>query len=151
MRKTYGTIFGRVAAGQFDEIAWPLDADGLVSFVILSHKLGRHIHRNQLQAYNNDEEAMRRVKKSIDLGLDRKVKRSSLIVTANVSYPQVPIIERQFIYLPFMFSEDPNDHVIGREMFCRTVQDAIDGRAYEHIQAKAREFLKRFEAHTAVC
>eukprot|EP00474_Spongospora_subterranea_P010031 CRZ10489.1 hypothetical protein [Spongospora subterranea] len=134
MRKDYGALFGRVAAGQFDDESWPNDVEGLLSFVILSHPLGRRIHKNKCEAYSLDEQAINRVKRSIDSGIHR----------------QIMVIERKFLYLPLVYSENIGDHTLAKECHIQTVQDAKDRRGYQHIQAKVEADLECLNEHTAV-
>jgi uncharacterized protein (DUF924 family) len=84
----------QAAAGQLD--GWAASADGALALLILLDQFPRNAFRDTARMYATDALAGRIARAALDRGLDL----------------QVPQDLRNFMYLPLMHSEDPQDHVL---------------------------------------
>ena len=84
----------RAAAGRSD--GWMSSAEGALALLILLDQFPRNAFRDTARMYATDAMARRIARAALDRGLDL----------------EVPEDLRNFMYLPLMHSEDPQDHVL---------------------------------------
>jgi uncharacterized protein (DUF924 family) len=84
----FGDDVGRAGHGELD--AWAVTPHGRLALLILLDQFTRNLNRNSPHAFDHDERARAVALQGIELGQDRQVRP----------------VERPFVYLPLMHSED---------------------------------------------
>lgn len=110
-----------------DELShWRDTPDGRLAEIILLDQFSRNIYRDTKKAFENDEQALRLAKEMISLGWDQKFS------------PE----KKAFIYLPFMHSENLDDHKRAHELFSQEgLEDNLD---YEKKHFKILQTFGRY-------
>jgi len=88
--------------------AWTETPRGSLARVILLDQVSRVVHRGTGRAWENDAAARAVVRAVLDAGWDS----------------QLQLIERQFLLMPLMHSEDRADHELAERQFTRLAEDA---------------------------
>jgi uncharacterized protein (DUF924 family) len=99
VRSRFGELQARATRDGLPE--WRVDAPGRLAEVIMLDQFSRNIHRGTPAAFGSDARALELSKEAISLGLAAQL---------------VPV-QRAFLYLPFMHSEDARDHVQAMVLF----------------------------------
>jgi uncharacterized protein (DUF924 family) len=86
-----GELHRRAAGGELD--AWQSSAAGCLALCILLDQAPRQLFRGEPRAFATDARALAVAKRALAAGFDR----------------QLPVEQRQFLYLPLMHSEDLAD------------------------------------------
>jgi uncharacterized protein (DUF924 family) len=97
-RERFLALHERAAAGELDH--WAGAALGALALLILLDQFPRNAFRGSARMYATDERACRIAKAALARGLDR----------------EVPEELRNFMYLPLMHSEDPQDQALSVAM-----------------------------------
>ena len=95
----FGALTARVATGGAPH--WAASAGGLLAAVIVLDQFPRNLYRDDPRAYATDHQALALAEEAIRLGLDQGLSARA----------------RQFLYLPFMHSEDSEDQARCVELF----------------------------------
>ena len=93
-RDRFLALHEQAAAGQLD--GWASSAEGALALLILLDQFPRNAFRDTARMYATDAIAGRIARAALDRGLDL----------------EVPEDLRNFMYLPLMHSEDPQDHLL---------------------------------------
>jgi uncharacterized protein (DUF924 family) len=99
LRKRFGAAYLAARGGQLDE--WAEDPGSALALVLLLDQIPRNIHRNTPEAFATDTKALNLAKQAIEHGHD-------------MALPQE---QRQFLYLPFMHSEQLAEQERGMELY----------------------------------
>ena len=88
LRKTFAELYARAATGDLQ--AWQSTAEGCLALVILLDQMPRNMFRGDARAFSTDLKALRVAEHALTQGFDH----------------QLPPERKQFLYLPFMHSEN---------------------------------------------
>ena len=116
-----GDLHGRAAAGDLD--AWQSSAEGCVALCILLDQAPRQLFRGQVRAFATDAKALAVAQHAIAEGFDR----------------QLPVEQRQFLYLPLMHSEQLADQEL-----CVALYEGEELRHNLRHAADHAEIIRRF-------
>lgn len=90
---------------------WRETPEGRLAEILLLDQFSRNIYRDSKRAFENDDLALKLSKEMISLGLDQNFSAE----------------KKAFIYLPFMHSEDLEDHKKAQELFSQDgLEDNLD-------------------------
>src|SRR5439155_22276282 len=109
------------AAGRLRE--WEETSEGALALVIVLDQFPRNMFRGRARAYQSDASARAVADRAIKRGIDWKVSP----------------IERRFLYLPFMHSENPADQERCLGLAQRCADDEFTKYAEQHA-----EIIRRF-------
>lgn len=98
---------------------------GTLAFIILTDQFPRNMFRGQGKAFATDPHARAAARRALEAGWDL----------------QVPEPERQFMYLPFEHSEDPDDQTLSVHLFTERLPAEPDN--IHHARAHA-EVIRRY-------
>jgi uncharacterized protein (DUF924 family) len=87
VRQRLATLQMRAAAGELDD--WRASAEGCVALCVLLDQASRQLFRGSSRAFATDESTLAIAEHALANGFER----------------QLPLAQRQFLYLPFMHSE----------------------------------------------
>ena len=107
VRSNFLDDFKKLDKGQFKE--WEKDHYGKLALIILCDQLSRFCYRQKKEAFKFDSIALR---------------LSRLITSDNKLFMQYRLVERMFIILPFMHSEDFNDCELSVKLIEQNIQYA---------------------------
>jgi uncharacterized protein (DUF924 family) len=99
IRKDYELTYKLASAGKLDD--WVKTPQGCLALILVLDQFPRNMFRGTPQAYVSDEKALQTAKIAIRKGFDQKLQP----------------FQRQFIYLPFMHSENPEDQQKSVELY----------------------------------
>lgn len=126
VRERFLADYERAAAGELD--AWSESVRGTLALVIVLDQFPRNMFRGEGRTHATDERAVTFARRAIDRGQDR----------------ELDVIQRWFLYIPFMHSESLADQDRSVELFAalgRERPDLTENVAYaEH----HREIVARF-------
>ncbi len=88
----YGSHLERAAAGDYD--GWLASPRSALALVILLDQFSRNIHRGSAKTWENDDKAVACTQAALDAG----------------HHEELEPVERQFLYMPLMHSEDIAQH-----------------------------------------
>lgn len=107
---------------------WVEGATGTLAYLVICDQLARNMHRGQPEAFATDARALAAAKRAVAMGWDM----------------DAPEPERQFFYLPFEHSEDPQDQAqavaLMRERMASDPDMALHARAHQAIIARFGRF-----------
>ena len=104
---------------------WAEGTVGTLAYLILADQLSRNIHRGTAQAFAADPLARAAARRAVEADWDLGA----------------PSPERQFFYLPFEHSEDPEDQALAVKLFSERMPEAEESL----LHAKAhQEIIRRF-------
>lgn len=99
VRERFGDLYEEAASGSLD--GWRDDARSCLALVILLDQFPRNMFRGDPRTHATDGKALETSKYAVDRALDR----------------ELPAFQRQFLYMPFMHSEDIEDQRRSVELF----------------------------------
>lgn len=99
VRERFGDLYEEAASGALD--GWRDDARSCLALVILLDQFPRNMFRGDPRTHATDGKALEISKYAVDRALDR----------------ELPAFKRQFLYMPFMHSEDLEDQRRSVELF----------------------------------
>lgn len=99
IRERFTELLKRAARDELSD--WRTTPEGRLAEIILLDQFSRNIHRDSKKAFENDALALRLAKELVALGLDRNFSSQM----------------KAFAYLPFMHSENLEDHKLAQELF----------------------------------
>lgn len=102
---------------------WRATPEGRLAEILVLDQFSRNIHRDTKKAFQNDKLALTLAREMIHLGWDKNF----------------PVEQRAFIYMPFMHSEDLNDHHEAEKLF--DVEGLEENLDYE---VRHRKILEKF-------
>jgi uncharacterized protein (DUF924 family) len=88
IRQRFGGLCARAATGEL--AAWEASAEGCLALCILLDQMPRNMFRGAPRAFATDDRALAVAEQALAQGFDRQLSRE----------------QKQFVYLPFMHSED---------------------------------------------
>ncbi len=102
---------------------WEADVDGTLALILLLDQFNRNLNRGTARAFAGDAHALRLARTALAKGFDQKV----------------PLVERQFFYMPFEHSEDLKDQDHCCELMATLGNPKLVDYAERH-----RAIIKRF-------
>lgn len=87
---------------------WTSTIDGSLALILIYDQFTRNIHRNSGTAYTGDRRALAISKNIISLGYDK----------------DLPLLQRLFLYMPFMHTEDKSAQKQSVELYTELANDA---------------------------
>ena len=103
IRERFGNLVTRACAGELAH--WQESAHGCLALVLLTDQFTRNIYRRQVKAFSGDDIAVFAADHAIENRFDR----------------QLVVLERSFLYHPYMHSEDPKHQARSVELFTRLI------------------------------
>lgn len=133
IRDRFLRLYEEAAAGEHDD--WREDARGATALVILLDQFPRNMFRSDPRTYATDEKAREVARYAVEHALDREL------------HP----LERWFLYMPFMHSEEIEDQRLSLDLFRRlgTVGDS-DPVPYAEGHMEIVERFGRFPHRNAI-
>ena len=133
VRDRFLGLYEEAAAGEHDD--WREDARGAVALVIVLDQFSRNIFRDDPKTYAADGKAREIARYAVERALDRELRP----------------LERWFLYMPFMHSEDMEDQRLALDLFrgLGTVGEA-DPMPYAEGHAEIVERFGRFPHRNAI-
>jgi uncharacterized protein (DUF924 family) len=116
-----GDLHRRAAGGELD--GWQSSAEGCLALCILLDQAPRQLFRGSPRAFATDAQALAVAKRALAAGFDR----------------QLPLEQRQFLYLPLMHSEDLAD-----QERCVAIYATEELRHNLHHAAGHADIIRRF-------
>ena len=99
IRKRFAQLVARAARGELE--SWQTSAEGCLALCILLDQMPRHMFRGDPRAFATDEQALAVADHALAEGFDRSLTRQ----------------QTQFIYMPFMHSENLADQLRALALF----------------------------------
>ena len=96
---------------------WVDTPRGILAYVVLLDQFPRNMYRDLPEEYAYDHLSLPVIREALKNGVDKKLKP----------------VERMFLYMPLMHSEDPEDQETSIEYFTR-LRDAVDQSNREHFE-----------------
>jgi uncharacterized protein (DUF924 family) len=128
----FGDVWQAALEGGLEH--WVDGTVGTLAYLIICDQLARNMHRGQAEAFATDAQARAAARRAIAEGWDMKA----------------PEPERQFFYMPFEHSEDPEDQALAVDYLTnRLASDpemALHARAHQKIIARFGRFPFRNQA-----
>ena len=128
-RERFGDLWQAAQDGGLDH--WVNGTVGTLAYLILTDQFPRNIHRGTALAFATDTRALAAARKALDAGWDLAA----------------PEPERQFFYMPFEHSEDPEDQVLAVRLIAeRMASDpdmALHARAHQAVIRRYGRFPTR--------
>ncbi len=124
IRDRFAELWQAAHTGGLDH--WIDGPAGTLAFLVITDQFSRNIHRGRAEAFATDERARAAARKAIAEGWDM----------------DVPEPERQFFYLPFEHSEDPEDQALAVGYLSNRMPGTGDEPAL-HARAH-QEIIRRF-------
>lgn len=113
---------------------WVDGTVGTLAYLVLTDQIPRNIHRGTALAFATDAQALAAARKAVAEGWDMNA----------------PEPERQFFYMPFEHSEDPDDQVLAvqylTERLASDPEMALHARAHQEVIRRYGRFPTRNEA-----
>lgn len=107
---------------------WVEGAAGTLAYLVICDQLARNIHRGSALAFATDTRALAAAKRAVAEGWDL----------------EAPEPERQFFYMPFEHSENPDDQAIAVQLLTERLASnpdmALHARAHQAIIARFGRF-----------
>lgn len=88
IKRKFGALHTRASKDKLNE--WLLSTEGQLALIIVLDQFSRNIYRDSIQAYDNDLKALEYALKMTKDGFDQ----------------DLPIFQRQFVYMPLIHSEN---------------------------------------------
>jgi uncharacterized protein (DUF924 family) len=121
VRRRFGELYAQAATGQLKE--WRNSSGGCLALCLLLDQMARMIFRGDARAFATDDRALAVAEHALAHGFDRRL----------------PQEQRQFLYLPFMHSENLADQLRCLALFEATRLSTGRRYAREHL-----EIIRRF-------
>lgn len=121
----FRSVYEQAAAGELDH--WQETATGSLALILLLDQFPRNLFRGQPRAFATDHKALTIARHAIDQGLAQTL----------------PPIQRWFVYLPFMHSEDLEHQNQCVELF-ETLRDNPEIESAYTYALKHRDVIERF-------
>jgi uncharacterized protein (DUF924 family) len=122
-RERFDDLWNAARGGGLEH--WVEGTVGTLAYLIVTDQFPRNIHRGSALAFATDPLALAAARKALSSGWDTGA----------------PEPERQFFYMPFLHSEDPEDQALAVD--CMTERMASDPEMALHARAHA-EVIRRF-------
>jgi uncharacterized protein (DUF924 family) len=131
-RERFGDLWQAAHDGGLEH--WVDGTVGTLAYLIVCDQFPRNIHRGTALAFATDAQARAAARKAVAEGWDLNA----------------PEPERQFFYMPFEHSEDPDDQVLAvqylTERLASDPEMALHARAHQEVIARFGRFPTRNEA-----
>jgi len=105
VRERFGGLYERAAAGDLD--GWREEARSCLALVICLDQFPRNMFRGEGRTHATDAKALETARQAVDSALDR----------------ELPPLQRMFLYMPFMHSENLEDQRRSVELFERLAEE----------------------------
>jgi uncharacterized protein (DUF924 family) len=131
IRRRFGADLEAAGRGLLDD--WARSPAGLMALCILLDQFSRNVYRGNARAWGADPYIRSRVHRGVNEGLDRPL----------------GTMQRGFLYLPFMHSEDLADHARALQLYGRLAASADPAEAslgtnYLGYEKRHRDIVLRF-------
>ena len=125
VRERFGSLYERAAAGELD--GWRENAESCLALVICLDQFPRNMFRGEGRTHAADGKALETARYAVEHALDR----------------ELPPLQRMFVYMPFMHSENLEDQRRSVELFERLAEKpgAPDVTSYA---VGHKEIIERF-------
>ena len=130
IREKFGDLWLAASEGKLDH--WIDGPAGTLAFLILTDQMSRNMFRDTAAAFSTDARARDGARTALESGWDL----------------QAPEPERQFFYLPFEHSEDPEDQALSVALFEMRMPDTgaanlLHARAHREVIGRYGRFPTR--------
>ena len=125
IRDRFSLIHQQASRGEFDD--WMTTAPGCLALILVLDQFSRHLFRQHPQAFATDAKALAVAQHAIAQNFDQTL----------------PKIQRWFLYMPFMHSEDLEIQRQSVELFCLLADDPDASSAYPYA-IKHHDVIQRF-------
>lgn len=120
IRDRFGDLWQAASMGGLDH--WIDGPAGTLAFLVITDQFSRNIHRGRAEAFATDPAARAAARRAVEEGWDM----------------DVPEPERQFFYLPFEHSEEPEDQALAVDLISTRMPEtgaetALHARAHQEI------------------
>ncbi len=133
IRERFLGLYEEAAAGKHDN--WREDARGAVALVIVLDQFPRNMFRDDPRAYEADGKACEAARYAVERALDRELRP----------------LERWFLYMPFMHSEEIEDQRLALDLFRNLGKvGEADPMPYAEGHAEIVERFGRFPHRNAI-
>lgn len=99
IRREFAVLVQQAAACEL--YAWRSEPEGRLAEIIVLDQFSRNIYRDTPQAFQQDPLALALAQEAVALGADQALK----------------VVERSFLYMPYMHSESPLIHAVALQLF----------------------------------
>jgi uncharacterized protein (DUF924 family) len=106
---------------------------GTLAFIILTDQFPRNMFRGDAKSFATDPHARAAARRALEAGWDL----------------EVPEPERQFMYLPFEHSEDPEDQALSVKLFAERLPSEPDNLHHARVHAEVIRRYGRFPTRNA--
>lgn len=121
IRQRFGDLHRQAARGELWH--WRTSAEGRLAEIILLDQFSRNLYRDRPEAFAQDGMALVLAQEAVSLGLDQ----------------QLPVVQRSFLYMPFMHSESLTIHARAMELFdVPGMESSLD------FERRHRDIIRRF-------
>lgn len=126
IRAMFGALWQAARGGGLDH--WAEGVAGSLALIVLCDQFPRNMWRGSAEAFATDPLARATARKALEAGWDM----------------QAPEPERQFFYMPFEHSEDPEDQALAVRLIAERIpgspESALHARAHQAIIARFGRF-----------
>lgn len=120
------------SAARCELFSWRTSARGRLAEVIVLDQFSRNVHRDSAAAFASDALALALAQEAVARGCDR----------------ELPVVQRAFLYLPYMHSESPRIHEEALRLFAAPgLEDNLD---FEHRHKAIIDRFGRYPHRNAV-
>ncbi len=126
VRDRFSAALRRAAEGGF--VDWEESAPSALALVLMLDQFPRHVFREDARAFDFDAEALRVCKQALARGFDR----------------ELDWLERAFLYLPLMHSEDPENQERSLKLFDQLRSEALAAFRFLRQAREHRDWIGRF-------
>ncbi|ETO04839.1 D-alanyl-D-alanine dipeptidase [Reticulomyxa filosa] len=119
IRKNFIDTYSKALEGKLK--SWEESEEGILALVIIFDQFSRNMFRDSPQAFATDQKALNLAKQAIAKGWDKELKQEY----------------KQFLYMPFMHSENLEDNEMGVKLLGKTEEN-------QRYAVMHRDIIKRF-------
>lgn len=127
VRDRFGDLHEEAASGDLD--SWKEEAESCLALIIVLDQFSRNMFRGDARSWATDAKALAMAKYAVEHALDR----------------ELPALQRSFVYMPFMHSEDLEDQRKSVELFGTGEDNAKYATAHMEIVERFGRFPHRNE------
>jgi uncharacterized protein (DUF924 family) len=125
IRRRFGELHARAARRELE--AWRASPEPLLGLVVVLDQFSRNLYRGDARAFAQDTHALQCAREALARGDDLALRP----------------VERQFLYLPFEHSENPDDQDVGVERM-RSLEAFAETRGLTEWAERHRVIIRRF-------
>jgi steroid delta-isomerase-like uncharacterized protein len=125
VRDRFGDLHANAAAGELE--SWKEEPKSCLAFVIVLDQFSRNMFRGDGRTHATDGDALEASKHAVEQAFDR----------------ELPPIQRAFLYMPFMHSENVEDQKLSVELF-KSLAEEPDAPDFQKYAVGHMEIVERF-------